>query len=99
MGVAVSQVHDVPRVVLSARGLTKIEGPPVDEQAQRRDLAIWAYALSLAALLDLALYLLAYFFRLRAMSRLAKSEDPAVSIRYFVEEQMVATPPGSGLMQ
>ena len=39
-----------------------------------------------------AVYLLAYFFRLRAMSRLAKSEDPDVSIRYFVEEQMVATP-------
>lgn len=48
--------------------------------------------LTLAALLDLAIYLLAYFFRLRAMSHLAKSEDPAVSTRYFVEEQMVATP-------
>ncbi|MFL5349660.1 MAG: hypothetical protein ACJ8AT_33100 [Hyalangium sp.] len=48
--------------------------------------------LSLAALIDLGVYLLSYFFRLRAMSRLAKSEDPAVSIRYFVEEQMVATP-------
>jgi len=50
------------------------------------------WRLSLAAGLDLAVYLLAYFFRLRAMSRLAKSEDPEVSIRYFVEEQMVATP-------
>ncbi len=48
--------------------------------------------LSLAALIDLGVYLLAYFFRLRAMSHLAKSEDPVVSIRYFVEEQMVATP-------
>jgi hypothetical protein len=48
--------------------------------------------LSLVALIDLAVYLLAYFFRLRAMSHLAKSEDPAVGIRYFVEEQMVATP-------
>ncbi|KFE70516.1 hypothetical protein [Hyalangium minutum] len=50
------------------------------------------WRLSLAAGLDLAVYLLAYFFRLRAMSRQAKSDDPAVSIRYFVEEQMVATP-------
>jgi hypothetical protein len=48
--------------------------------------------LSLAALLDLAVYLLAYFIRLRAMSNLAKSDDRSVSIRYFVEEQMVATP-------
>ena len=48
--------------------------------------------LSLAALLDLAVYLLAYFIRLRAMSKLAKSDDPSVSLRYFVEEQMVATP-------
>jgi hypothetical protein len=48
--------------------------------------------LSLVAAIDLMAYLMAYFFRLRAMSHLAKSEDPAVSIRYFVEEQMVATP-------
>jgi drug/metabolite transporter (DMT)-like permease len=47
---------------------------------------------TLAALLDLAVYLMAYFIRLRAMSRLAKSDDASVSIRYFVEEQLVATP-------
>jgi len=50
------------------------------------------WRLSLVALIDLTAYLLAYFFRLRAMSHLAKSEDTAVGIRYFVEEQMVATP-------
>jgi hypothetical protein len=48
--------------------------------------------LTLLAALDVGVYLTGYFFRLRAMSHLAKSEDPAVSIRYFVEEQMVATP-------
>lgn len=48
--------------------------------------------LSIAALIDLGVYLVAYFIRLRAMSNLAKSEDRDVSIRYFVEEQMVATP-------
>ncbi|AKF04712.1 hypothetical protein [Sandaracinus amylolyticus] len=43
------------------------------------------------ALLDVAVYLGAYFVRLRLMSRLAKSE-PDASHRYFVEEQLVATP-------
>jgi drug/metabolite transporter (DMT)-like permease len=42
--------------------------------------------------LDLALYLGSYFVRLRLMERLGKSEDPATRRRYFVEEQMVATP-------
>jgi hypothetical protein len=45
-----------------------------------------------AALVDLGVYLLGYFIRLRFMSHLAKAHDPAASIRYFVEEQMVATP-------
>jgi len=48
--------------------------------------------LTLVAALDVGIYLVSYFIRLRAMSRLAKSEDKALSIRYFVEEQMVATP-------
>jgi hypothetical protein len=48
--------------------------------------------LTLVATVDVGVYLTGYFFRLRAMSHLAKSGDPAVSIRYFVEEQMVATP-------
>jgi len=49
-------------------------------------------SLTLLAAVDVGVYLVGYFFRLRAMSHLAKSGDPAVSIRYFVEEQMVATP-------
>ncbi|WP_233261267.1 hypothetical protein [Vitiosangium sp. GDMCC 1.1324] len=47
---------------------------------------------SVAALVDLGVYLLGYFFRLRFMSHLAKGHDASASIRYFVEEQMVATP-------
>jgi hypothetical protein len=50
------------------------------------------YRLSLVAGVDVAAYVLSYFVRLRFMSRLAKSDDPQASIRYFVEEQMVATP-------
>ncbi len=48
--------------------------------------------LSLVAGLDVTAYLAAYFVRLRFMSRIAKSNDPDASRRYFVEEQMVATP-------
>jgi hypothetical protein len=44
------------------------------------------------AMFDVAVYLGGYFLRLRFMSRLAKGTDEAASIRYFVEEQMVATP-------
>lgn len=51
-----------------------------------------SYELTLVAALDVVVYLTAYFVRLRFMSRLAKSEDKRASIRYFVEEQMVATP-------
>lgn len=51
-----------------------------------------AWALSGAAMLDVTLYLLAYFVRLRFMSRLAKSGDPEVTKRYFAEEQLVAAP-------
>ena len=32
----------------------------------------------------------AYFIRLRVMSHVAKSDDRAASIRYFVEEQMLS---------
>jgi hypothetical protein len=49
-------------------------------------------SLSLPATVDLAVYLGAYFIRLRFMSRLAKSDDPKASRRYFVEEQLVASP-------
>ncbi len=41
---------------------------------------------------NVVVYLLAYVVRLRFMSKLAKADDPALSRRYFVEEQMVATP-------
>jgi hypothetical protein len=51
-----------------------------------------SYAITLVAALDVTVYLLAYFVRLRFMSRLAKSDDPGAKLRYFVEEQMVATP-------
>jgi drug/metabolite transporter (DMT)-like permease len=50
------------------------------------------FALSLACGVDIAVYLLAYLIRLRFMSRLAKSDDPDVTRRYFVEEQLVAVP-------
>ncbi len=49
-------------------------------------------ALTWVAILDLAIYLAAYFVRLRFMSKLAKSDDASVRTRYFVEEQMVGTP-------
>jgi len=49
-------------------------------------------ALTLIAGLDVVFYLLGYFVRLRFMSRLAKSDDHDATKRYFVEEQMTATP-------
>jgi len=50
------------------------------------------YKLKLAAVADVTAYLTAYFVRFRIMSRFAKSNDSAVTMRYFVEEQLVATP-------
>lgn len=50
------------------------------------------FGLTAVALVDVALYLAAYFVRLRFMTRLAKSADLAQRTKYFVEEQMVATP-------
>jgi hypothetical protein len=50
------------------------------------------YTLTLLAVLDITAYLLAYFFRLRLMTKLAKTDDKHVTLRYFVEEQIVATP-------
>jgi protein-tyrosine-phosphatase len=50
------------------------------------------YTLTVAAVIDITAYLIAYFFKLQFMSRLAKSDDRAVTLRYFVEEQMVASP-------
>lgn len=39
----------------------------------------------------------AYFIRLRVMSHVAKSDDRAASIRYFVEEQMLSLRAGFGM--
>jgi protein-tyrosine-phosphatase len=50
------------------------------------------YKLTLVAIIDIAAYLAAYFFKLQIMSRLAKCEDRSTTLRYFVEEQMVAAP-------
>src|SRR5215217_3890972 len=50
------------------------------------------YTLTLAAVIDVSAYLAAYFFKLQFMSRLAKSDDRNATLRYFVEEQIVASP-------
>jgi len=50
------------------------------------------YKLTLPAVLIVAAYILAYFIRLRLMTRLAKTDDKKATLRYFVEEQIVATP-------
>lgn len=42
--------------------------------------------------INILVYLACYFIRLRIMSRMAKSTDSDATVRYFVEEQMVATP-------
>jgi hypothetical protein len=49
-------------------------------------------AMTGVALVDVTAYLVAYFVRLRFMSRLAKNDDKDATKRYFVEEQMTATP-------
>jgi protein-tyrosine-phosphatase len=51
-----------------------------------------SYTLTIAAALDVAAYLTAYFFKFQFMSRLAKNNDRATTLRYFVEEQMIASP-------
>lgn len=51
-----------------------------------------SYAMTVVAGVDVLVYLASYFVRLRFMSRLAKSEDADATKRYFVEEQIVATP-------
>jgi len=48
--------------------------------------------LPFVAMLDVTAYLAAYFIRLRFMSKLAKSDSVEVTLRYFVEEQLVSTP-------
>ena len=51
-----------------------------------------SYKLTVAAIIDIAAYLIAYFFKFQFMSRLAKSDEKSATLRYFVEEQMVASP-------
>jgi len=51
-----------------------------------------SYTLTIAAALDVSAYLAAYFFKLQFMSRLAKSDEREATLRFFVEEQMVASP-------
>lgn len=46
----------------------------------------------LGALIDLAIYVLAYVVRLTLMSRFAKRAGPQGARQFFYEEQMVATP-------
>ena len=50
------------------------------------------YKMSLGATVNVAAYLTAYFFRFQLMSKLAKSGERETTLRYFVEEQMVASP-------
>lgn len=50
------------------------------------------YDITLVCGMDIALYLTSYFIRFRFMSRFAKSEDEDTNKRYFVEEQMIASP-------
>jgi protein-tyrosine-phosphatase len=50
------------------------------------------YKLTFAAVADVTAYLAAYFFKLQFMTRLSKSDERDSARRYFVEEQMVATP-------
>lgn len=49
------------------------------------------YTITVLCAVDVAVYLLSYFLRLRFMTREAKTDEKA-SRRFFVEEQMVAAP-------
>lgn len=51
-----------------------------------------SFELTALAAIDVGIYLFAYLIRLRLMSRLAKSQDRNVTLRYFVEDQLVTTP-------
>lgn len=50
------------------------------------------FKLNIIIIIDVIIYLSAYFIRLTFMTKLAKSDDPNVTKKYFVEEQMVGTP-------
>ena len=51
-----------------------------------------SYKVTPGLVIDVAAYLTAYFFKFHFMTSLAKSDDRSATIRYFVEEQMVASP-------
>ncbi len=51
-----------------------------------------SYTLTIAAVIDIAAYLAAYFFKLQFMSHLAKTNERSATLQYFVEEQIVASP-------
>jgi protein-tyrosine-phosphatase len=50
------------------------------------------YKLNVTAMITIAAYLTAYFIKFQLMSALAKTNDEITTLRYFVEEQMVASP-------
>lgn len=50
------------------------------------------YAFNILLIVDVIIYLAAYFVRLQFMSKLGKSDNPAVTKGYLVEEQMVGAP-------
>lgn len=50
------------------------------------------WQLTTLAIIDISAYLASYFVRLQLMSRKAKSGERAETLRFFVEEQIVATP-------
>ena len=51
-----------------------------------------SYRMPIMAMLVIGTYIASYFIRFQFMSNLAKSEDNEANKRYFVEEQMTATP-------
>jgi drug/metabolite transporter (DMT)-like permease len=50
------------------------------------------YTITLACAINVFIYLMSYFVRLRIMTRFAKSDDENSNTRYFVEEQLTASP-------
>ncbi|PYS40856.1 MAG: hypothetical protein DMF71_12430 [Acidobacteria bacterium] len=50
------------------------------------------YKMTAGLMLDVGAYLTAYFFKFHFMTSLAKTDDKYATRRYFVEEQMIASP-------
>jgi hypothetical protein len=53
---------------------------------------VGGFNLTAIAVLNVAAYVSGYLLRLPCMTKVAKSDDPNITRRYFVEEQMVAMP-------